>query len=350
MLTFVRIIPTLARRPCPAGLSRYLRLLSDLAARDKAMQKDVERPTYERLVAILASVIVIPRDGLAIQALKPRRECPNPPLHSTRTVNEFIDIVERCMSMGLKSEADELFAMGLPHLPPNGSNFWTGWQSVMVFIDLIIVYLLPYDDPALNNTASSFITKAIKSSASYLANNRPKPPADWSRPKSSRYPCACGPCNKVQSFLVNPMQHVGRFSYAERTRRHLEEKVGTQDCKLETERGPSGSSHTLVVYKTNNEYTRTLQKWKSEVADLRKKLVHLRSDSVTRLLGGDIEEVSGLDNALVAAGSAEGVAGVAQRALQPATASAQNIAHPLPSTAGVKRKAHVIDLTEDEPF
>ena len=144
---------------------------------------------------------------------------------------------------------------------------------------------------------------------------------------------------------MNPTQAVGRFSYAEKTRKHLEFSVDNyQDFKFDTEK--SRTPYTLVIQKTNNEYTRSLQQWKGEVNDMRTQLNGMRTQSWFDILGGDVMQVAGLDNALVAAGAAEAVGLRHTQPLQHTSASTQNRVLP-PPIVGTKRKANIIDLTED---
>lgn len=80
--------------------------------------------------------------------------------------------------------------------------------------------------------------------------------------------------------------------------------------------------------------------------DMRTQLYSLRTPFMSDILGGDIMQVSGFDNAMVAAGAA-GDAGVHNmQPLHPTSASIQNRTMSTP-VVGTKRKAHVIDLTED---
>lgn len=133
---------------------------------------------------------------------------------------------------------------------------------------------------------------------------------------------------------MNPTQPDGRFSYANNVRQHIEYSFNNrQDFHFDTEKFKI--PYTLVIRKTNNEYTRMLQNWKSEKGDMRTQLDGMRTQFMFDVLGGDVLQV--------AAGVVEGVGA---QSLQPMSASIQNRAPPAP-VVGMKRKADVVDLTED---
>jgi hypothetical protein len=251
------------------------------------------------------------------------------------------------MALELKSEARELLKASLVDLPLVHMPFWAKWRSVMTFTKSLLELIKPSEVPEIHQIVSGFTLAAIQKASQHLASSRPQPPRDWSRPNAKRGKCTCQPCIKLKAFLMNPIHQVCRFSYPEKVRKHLEWDTfdNKQDFKFDTERGQS--PYTLVVTKTTNEYSHMLQAWNNDIADLRKQLGQMRNGFVYELLGGDILVLSGLEAELVRCGTAERMQ--PPQALQPLSASAKNRPAPVP-VAGTKRKAHVIDLTEDNPF
>jgi hypothetical protein len=143
------------------------------------------------------------------------------------------------------------------------------------------------------------------------------------------------PCQKVDSFRLSPTLQEDRFSYAERMRQHIQStSLDPGGFVFNTER--LGSPHTFVIRKTDNGSMRVSPDWLNGIKDLKSHLVSMRNGYVFDLVGGDIYQIAGLDDALK---------GDMQKPLQPVSASKQNHNHALAVLAGMKREADVIDLT-----
>jgi hypothetical protein len=74
----------------------------------------------------------------------------------------------------------------------------------------------------------------------------------------------------------------------------------------------------------------------------------MRNDFMSGLLGEDVIQAAGLDNALVTVGATEGISLGVGQPLQPASTKFLNRA-PFTPTMTVKRTADIVDLTEDDP-
>lgn len=144
------------------------------------------------------------------------------------------------------------------------------------FLKSLAELLQTYNDTGLNEVASNFIREAFRGVAAHFASSRPKEPRDWSRPNAQLNTYGrsqCGPCQEVKKFLVNPVHRVASFSYPERIRKHIQTSLNNLDFRFETER--SGLPYTLIVSKTTNEYMRTLEQWKTEIAKFRVEIIKL---------------------------------------------------------------------------
>jgi hypothetical protein len=101
-----------------------------------------------------------------------------------------------------------------------------------------------------------------------------------------------------------------------------------------------GSPHALVVYKSKKDECHEYERWRSEVTTLQNRLTCLRNDIMRRLLGNDYDLLTSTDHLLQKRAPDD------QQPLQTVAGPAQN-ARALGVIAGVKRKANVVDLTED---
>lgn len=338
ILTVSRFIPNMTKTPDASGLARFLQLLSKKADKSDTLG-DVERQTYQKLVPALKEVYRLSPNNLATHSYHCPGSYHTEPAKLTAASHQFIDLIHRClMDLGLRDEAQSLFVNGLPELRTPDPAFWANWRSLLVFIKAILKPLPPKSDTLMHNAASSFITKAVQGLATHLATSHPQEPKNWCQPNAQHDKCSCGPCAELKKFLLDPKQQTGRFSYAEKTRKHLQYSLHRTEFRFDTEM--TRSPYTLVVTKTKKEYERKLGEWKEDVRQFKQQLAGLKSDMMFELLEGDIVVTSGIDEKLKTPSAAG-------HALQPSSASAQNKGQPR-ARAGTKRKSDVIDLTEDD--
>ncbi|KAF1918429.1 hypothetical protein BDU57DRAFT_528829 [Ampelomyces quisqualis] len=336
------ILPKITTGPFATNTLLFLDLLCEKSTSNPKLRELVEGPAFKRFAPEISRRFKLSDKALTLELPVIR---PGDRSDATATANTFMRVVKRCIEIDLRSEARDLLRTGLPQLPKPESAFWTRWKSVMAFIDSLIQLVQLLADDALNIITSKFVTEAVRSASTHKASSRPKKPRDWCRPQTIR--CHCSPCSKVKNFLVDPVQQVGRFSYAAQTRKHIERNLGCQDLMYTTECGQM--PYTLVVTKMNNKFDLALRQWNTEVTELWTHLSRMRNGFVFELLGGDIISISGIDEALSASVAGNSLVDKTARSSHTISPAAQNVAVPAP-VAGVKRKAEVIDLTEDDPF
>lgn len=272
-------------------------------------------------------------------------------LEISAQAKQVLEITQKCVELGLQRDAEHLLTAALPNPESIPDKAWgTKWESIFILIEHLLNLLNEQQDVQLNSIGSQFITKAIQRASSNLAHRRPHPPQDWSQPHVKYVECSCPPCQAVTRFLVDNHQSVGRFSYAQRVRSHLRDSFkNPQDFIYSTDTGRV--PHTLVIQKTRNQYKRDLSQWEHDVKKLRSRLAAIQSDFVSKLLVGNVIDLSGLDSLLGSAGALQGpIRAAAQQQTEPRTASASNKSSPR-ILAGRKRRiddthsVDVIDLT-----
>lgn len=185
---------------------------------------------------------------------------------------------------------------------------------------------------------------------------------NWSR---NAVRCSCRDCINLNNFLRSPVDQVGRFKVEKSRRHHLHVQLDAYtDCKHETER--IGYPETLVVTKQGTSFAEKLEGWKRRSAIAIKELHALdgpevSADSETylkKLLAERYDEIMTLRKVRVmtatqqqssrpppAAGPSS-LQGAASAAVARAAAQGARPQNP-PQVAGQKRKAVVIDLTDD---
>lgn len=339
------IIPTLIKRPDAAGLSRFLYLL---ATRTVISQEHFTKPTYERLSQTAKACLKLPLaaitgiDALTDQVLN----------HNTRTA-ELLGIVECYIDLGHEQLAAELLGACLPDVPGVTSGLWKEWKLMFQFLESVATVLMRHDIIHLHDSAKPFFNSVLQTAAEYINHSKPEEPLDWAQEPLDqietrfdrfggycREKCSCEPCNALRLFVADPKERIGRFSYPERTRKHLQYQLDFRNFEFDTEK--KRSPHTLVVTKTRNKHKSDLREWQNSINAMRTYLDRL--DTLLEPLGLNATTAADLDAQL---GSADTKARMpATRPLQPTAASARN-SRKTKKVAGTKRKADVIDLTED---
>jgi hypothetical protein len=320
-----------------------------LATNTVVSWEPITKPTFERLAQAAITNLKLPVDAItsipAYHTLSQEdsestsQEDPE----STRA-EEILIIVDCYLKLGLTSEAAQLLGTGLPDVPDATSGLWEQWKLLFSFLKDLVKLLSQYEDANLRDQAKPFIIQMLHTAAEYFARTRPKEPRSWAQDKSKDYKherCSCGPCNALRLFLYSPKEQVGRFSYAQRVRSHLEYQLDRQDFKFDTDK--SRSPHTLVVTKTRNKYHRDLDEWFKTIDGIRKEFEDF--NVLLEPLGINATQTADLDAQLVTRGLLKGAMQRA-RPLQPASASSKKATAPK-KAAGVKRKSDVVDLTED---
>lgn len=123
------------------------------------------------------------------------------------------------------------------------------------------------------NKESALATRIIavcKQDLAVRVNNKPQPPADWSRP----LPQSSGRYKKVWAlladFLQSPVQQVFDYRKPQAERSEMESAIQNVTIDLRTETIRKGSPHTLRLIKTRDTYERDLAEWEADVMLLKK--------------------------------------------------------------------------------
>ncbi|KAI8943029.1 hypothetical protein NX059_001065 [Plenodomus lindquistii] len=343
------ILPTLADQPHPAGASRFLHLLGTTAVSDASLCSNIVIPTYRRLIPVSSHLMKLNFDDLAKPAHWQYAGRNVADIQISTSALEVVEIIDQSMKLNLADEAVQLLSQCLPTLPPAHDNMWAKWRDVFLFIRTVVELLQKHNHAPLTACVSQWVAEAIHAAWTYITCTRPLQPRDWTRPHVRHGTCSCEPCLAVKHFLMNPAQPSGRFSYSEKIRRHIEYSFNRrEDFKFETEKGRS--PYTLVIHKTNNQYTRELQESNNEIAELQRQVQGMKSGWLDTMLGGDVIEIARVGPAGASLARAAGDTGNHQLPpLQPLSASRQNSTTVRSIPKSPVRKSHIIDLTEEEP-
>jgi hypothetical protein len=333
----VSIVPTLINSPNRAGLACYLCELGAESGQDPSFRDAIVRPTYQRLLQTVSFTFTLDLSDFTGPSnhwagYNSGYSLPNTADALTAYCKEYLEIFDHVMTLGLHSEALALIDNTLPDLPGFNSPFWKEWRTLFTFIERVASSLGRHPNSSMSNASRTFICSALRTSAYSLAKARPTEPKDWKRLSGKVDNCNCEPCISLDKFLADRHKAVGRFSYAEKTREHLQYSLNYEDFKFDTERGQK--PYTLVVRKTKNTFSRLDAKWKKDVIEMESRIRRLHTGFVKRLLG---QELAALTE-IICKGRDPGAWALQPELLQPIPATTQNTRAAGP-IAGVKRKA-----------
>jgi hypothetical protein len=357
------VLPNLKTMATTVETLRFLGQLIPKTAEEHEYLENIAKSAYRNMAQAFVARWKLSIDDLT--RTSPQRSHTSHYYHSPfRPIAPVVlGVVDEYMTLGLIDEGCQILERNLPTLPASSDKMWLKWHELQAFYRSILALLERCNSAPLNDLGSKWLIQAMKSAAKHLARSRPGKPPGWSAPPERRITCSCMHCRSLERFLNNHTQVTRRFSENVSIRKHLESSLGqSPGLRIETEK--NGSPHTLVVNKVGLEYTQKRALREREYVKMRKEVGALCSPFAMNLFGGVITKVVGLERPVTAEvidrtvggttgeGNVAGIAGGAARSilrsLQPTTASAQNIIA-LPALAGTKRKADVIDLTEDDP-
>lgn len=171
---------------------------------------------------------------------------------------------------------------------------------------------------------------------------------NWSR---STVDCPCMDCRDLNRFLRSPVDQVGKFKAAKTLRHHLHVQLDRwTDCKHETDR--SGYPETLVVTKDGKSFAEKIGEWNMKATQAMASLRFLEAGEASastetnlkKLLGDKYDDTMALKDVRIMTVDASSSARTTARSI----AATQRAAFSSTSqVAGQKRKAVVIDLTDD---
>ncbi|MCJ1458408.1 hypothetical protein MMC28_008780 [Mycoblastus sanguinarius] len=99
-------------------------------------------------------------------------------------------------------------------------------------------------------------------------------------------------CQRLDIFLANPRERVGRFALAQKRREHIHSQLDGTGCTHETER--QGSPFTLVVTKTQKEWHKSYKAWQERCLVATQSFQTIGMQPLEEILGERYRELVGL--------------------------------------------------------
>lgn len=120
---------------------------------------------------------------------------------------------------------------------------------------------------------TAFSGRLLSACRQYLqkrADDKPQPPADWSRPVPQGNDRYKNQWQILKSFLMSPTERVFDYQRKQNERTELLNAINSTEIDLKTETIKTRSPHTLRITKTQAAYQKTLKIWQRDVELLAK--------------------------------------------------------------------------------
>ncbi len=102
---------------------------------------------------------------------------------------------------------------------------------------------------------------SVRRTLESVTARRPALPADWARP--AEVACTCQYCARLNAFLADPANEVGRIPAREDMRQHLIGSIGRHQCDVKYELERKGSPYSLVLTKTTGSFDRATKRFEA---------------------------------------------------------------------------------------
>jgi len=319
-----RVLGTLAYRPQRAHLAPFFHKLYQSASVG-IIPRSIAKETYERLLPGLSTAMKIPDAEFTPEI------APGPVLAVSDYSLNVLSVLEHSLQLGLEHVSVHLIKTVLPDLTTR-RYLEKHWKQILDFVKRLVAILQRERNEAATIASRTFISVTLRKIVRALTQSFPRP-RNWVRKTGN---CSCGPCKALNQFLADGFKEIGRFSYAERTRRHRESHLPEhRDFNVSTER--LSTPYTLVIQKTHRGYEREQTEWNTHFSQIQARFNNMQTPFLKELLG----EGHSFDELY---NDPERVAST--QTLQPVSRSAQNARVTDPGV-GAKRKLGIIDLTDD---
>jgi hypothetical protein len=283
LVDLFRILPILVSNCDQAGAILFLRQLGVSNFDEEQTHETLLKPAYRALISNESTLVRVDlKDLVGNTSYSTTTYAPHvsqTPYVCNTTYDNFLTVLKYAISLELDEETRLLLSRGLPSVPAVSSTLWSNWRDIFASIDKLSKTIdVSTNNSNLSEIAQKFVSPALEAAAKWLLKHRPREPKTWSRHREDS--CTCKPCKDLDRFLKNPTQVVGRFSYAEKLRKHLEYSLNYADYKFETEK--TKAPYTLVIHKTKNGFSRLNARWKKDVAEMKSQLPRVWSGIASR--------------------------------------------------------------------
>ncbi|MCJ1401326.1 hypothetical protein MMC11_004538 [Xylographa trunciseda] len=257
---------------------------------------------------------------------------PDPSLSNCPKPKDFVGLLEQCLSL----ELDEYYQVILQEFVQKSESiplaaFGSIWIPILRQFLMMINNRL-HEDNHRDDYRRIFSTVLNNYIFRFLGVEPPK--STMSTPLARG--CGCTECRRVDLFLLDPAQEIGRFALRKSIRDHLERQFG-RFHKCTTDH--SGSPHTLVIAKNEAEYKakRGAASYEERVVEARTLISSIGLPALNRLLGttgNELVEFNSVRNKLIAAGHRRApLAGIFQPAIVPTSHQAPSMPKASDNTA-----------------
>ncbi|KAI9836173.1 MAG: hypothetical protein M1837_003436 [Sclerophora amabilis] len=293
---FQQILPIVKKHVSDMNFAVTFLLCLDISGQRHSLSKEVRETVFRDILSDIIPVFTLQdqapshkRSRFTYSASGLNSTLPRGADRPSESVSasDLVNLLEMCMILGLEGEIDQIFKR-------LKSEATTVDVSALgkIYIPLLgqLAEVIRKRQHPLTETYRDFYRHSVESYILRFVGIEPAYPVDWKR---DRRGCGCWECKDLDTFLLNPAEPSAKFSTNLRRRNHLANRLGgtynNKNYPMTTE--TAGSPHTLVVYKTDNEWKSAVSAWKKRFKTASLQLRAMHHETSKQLLGEKYEEL-----------------------------------------------------------
>ena len=249
--------------------------------------------------------------------------------------NDVAMLVGCCTALHLDEEVDQILARVRGEAAAVGTSAFQVF--LLPFLKSLVDVMQRHKIPYTQSRYQVCFQRLLELYVQRYIGAEPPAPQEWAKPRRG---CGCTDCQELDRFLVDPNRTVGRFSVAEKRRRHIVSQIGNT-CENETER--KGLPYTLVVTKNEHTWKEALKAWQQRCDEAARNIQDIGLPALKDLLADRYTELTEFTAMRLGAPPPTRTPLVTT---SQARAPADAVAKTLSNNLVPRHPSHIIDLTE----
>lgn len=183
---------------------------------------------------------------------------PSPTLEDDRLLDDLYVLYKQFLQRGLEDEC-----LSLLHRveQESASTMHPAWFDILTipYLEDVIRLCLENELPLADSAYEESIRKTVRHYQVRMAEPRPSPLMDWSRPVPKGL-CACPTCKELRQFIEDPHRRSIEFSMVFKVGQHVQRALG-DDYDMVIHQ--TSTFRSLEVTKTSRQFGRRLHEWQA---------------------------------------------------------------------------------------
>ena len=221
---------------------------------------------------------------------KVQPKCGSPSYEIPDDGSRMASVVDFCMMLGLRSEAQVLINLVKEDLHC-GDCWWLRHVLMPFLIDLASA-MEKHNTGFTERENQNLFQQGISLFIAKHVGPKPEGPKDWALPGMG---CSCNDCwYQLEPFLRSPDTQHFEFTATGQRRDHLCERLGNEPSVRKTTRKNARAPHTLVLDKTRDGYNEVLEAWNKRRDEAKSLMGCIKNDILRKLLADKYSDLTEL--------------------------------------------------------